>query len=400
MKNIIYFYYAVFFGAIGLIAADIFIPSMSSIATHFNVDISIIQSSIAVFMLGFSLARFFISIISDGLGRKLMFILCFTLLSIGSAICLFSTNEYMFISGRLLQGIGAGGSNVLARVIIRDITDNANLAKFNSLYSMYAITLMVAAPFLGSILQTYFDWDAVFLVLTILGTLALFVSILSYQETNAHKNIAHLQPSKIKANFLELIKSEASFKYASLLFVSFGFMTAWLTSGSVILQDQMKLTYIEFGECALFVGFFYFMSSYLSSKYVKRLGERYLILLGSRLFIFSPLILSAAFLVEHTYATAFIIVLAVAIGFSAAGLIIPNAYSLGVKSSIKIAGMAGAFFGFAQMFGGCIYSYFISLTNSYSIIPLLMTMMATLMIVLFSTNDFKEKSNGQYQYND
>jgi MFS family permease len=79
MKNIIYFYYAVFFGAIGLIAADIFIPSMSSIATHFNVDISIIQSSIAVFMLGFSLARCFISIISDGLGRKGMFILCFTL---------------------------------------------------------------------------------------------------------------------------------------------------------------------------------------------------------------------------------------------------------------------------------------------------------------------------------
>lgn len=214
MKNITYFYYSVVFGAIGLIASDVFIPSMSSIAEGFKVDISVIQSSIAVFMLGFSFARFFISIISDGLGRKAMFVLCFTLLSVGSCICLFSTNAYMFTLGRLLQGIGAGGSNVLARVVIRDITDNENLAKYNSLYSMYAITLMVSAPFIGSILQTLFDWHASFILLTLLSTIALLISIISYKETNAYKSIHHLKLSKLKNNFVELLRGEASFQNA------------------------------------------------------------------------------------------------------------------------------------------------------------------------------------------
>jgi len=199
-----YFYYSVFFGAIGLIAADTFIPSMASIAKVFDVDISVIQKSIAIFMLGFSFSRFFISILSDGVGRKSMLILCFLLLTSGSIICLLSNNAYMFMVGRFLQGIGAGGSNVLARVIIRDVTDNANLAKYNSLYSMYAVTLMVTAPFLGSILQTYCDWHAAFILMAVLATFSLLISIVKYSETNMHKCLTHLKPAKITNNFLEL----------------------------------------------------------------------------------------------------------------------------------------------------------------------------------------------------
>ena len=256
---------------------------------------------------------------------------------------------------------------------------------------MYAISLMAAAPFIGSILQTFFDWQAVFIFLSLLSMIALFISITSYGETNTHKSIHNLKLNKLKTNFIDLIRSEASFKYANLLFVSFGFMTAWLTSGSVILQDKLNLTYIEFGYCTLFVGFFYFVASYLSSKYVKMLGEHHLILLGVRLFILAPLTLSVVFLIEDIHVIALFIVTAIAIGFSAVGLIIPNAYSLGVKSSAKIAGMAGAFFGFAQIFGGCIYSYFISLASSYSIVPLSITMIVTLIIATLSVTDFKEK---------
>lgn len=75
MNKQLYFYYSVFFGAIGLIASDTFIPSISSIAQSFNVSVSVIQGSIAVFMLGFCLARFGVSILSDGFGRRAMFIL-------------------------------------------------------------------------------------------------------------------------------------------------------------------------------------------------------------------------------------------------------------------------------------------------------------------------------------
>lgn len=134
------------------------------------------------------------------------------------------------------------------------------------------------------------------------------------------------------------------------------------------------------------------MASYLSSKYVKKFGEHILILIGARLLVLAPMMLLTALLVTDMQIIALIIVLSIAIGFSATGLIIPNAYSLGVKSSAKIAGMASAFFGFAQMFGGCLYSYFMSMASSYSIIPLLMAMIVSCVIAVLCVSNFKQKS--------
>lgn len=375
-----YFYFGVFFGAIGLMASDTFIPSIKDIANNFNVSVSVIQSAIAIFMLGFCLARFFISVISDALGRKAMFILCFSLLTLGSVVCLLSHNETIFIIGRFLQGVGAGGSNVLARVIIRDITDNQNLAQINSRYSMYAVTLMVSAPFIGSVLQTYYNWQASFLLLTLLSFIALLISGFSYQETNAYMDREHLKLTKIRANLGELVRGKNSIKYAGLLFANFGFMTAWLASGSLILQEKMHLSYMEFGYCALLVGFFYFMASFVSSKYVKRVGEKKLISFGTYLLLLPPIILFMGFLTQNVQFVTVIIIATVALSFFSAGLIIPNSYSLGVRSFNKIAGIAGAFFGFAQMFGGCIYGFFISRLSSYSLVPLFFATLATLII--------------------
>jgi len=189
---------------------------------------------------------------------------------------------------------------------------------------------------------------------------------------------------------LELVRSESSLVYASLLFASFGFMTAWLTSGSIILQDKLQLSYMGFGYCALFVGLFYFLSSYFSSKYVKTVGELYLISLGIRFFLFAPIIMLTTFFVSTNFVVISLLITSVAVGFAGAGLIIPNAYSLGVKSFTKIAGMAGAFFGFAQMFGGCIYSYFISFLSTHTVFPLLISMIGTLIIVTFAMSNSKE----------
>jgi DHA1 family bicyclomycin/chloramphenicol resistance-like MFS transporter len=388
MKRKKNFYLAVFFGTIGLIASDTFIPSIPTIAEHFDTSISFIQNSITVFMLGFCLARFFVSVLSDGLGRRLMFILCFALLFLGSCVCLLSPNQYLFIVGRLLQGVGAGGSNVLARVIIRDITENSELAKYNAKYSMFAVTFMVAAPFIGSLLQTYFNWQSIFIFLASLSIIAFLISIVIYQETNNFKHLSHIKFNTMKMNFIRLFKTSNSIRYASLLFVSFGFMTAWLASGSVILQERLHLSYIEFGYSALFIGIFYFSSSLISSKYVRRIGERYFIRLGTQLFILPPLILAFIFLSYSDSLSTFLIILSVAVGFFAAGFIIPNAYSLGVKEFSEIAGMAGAFFGFAQMFGGFAYSFMIACLNSYSTFPLWGTMVITFLIAQLAIAPF------------
>ncbi len=71
---------------------------------------------------------------SDAVGRKPPIIVGLILCLLGSVICLYSTNISALLIGHFLQGLGAGGSNVLARVILRDKINGPRLAQYISDY--------------------------------------------------------------------------------------------------------------------------------------------------------------------------------------------------------------------------------------------------------------------------
>ena len=167
MKSIkIIFWLSVLFGSAGFICTDLYLPSLPSIAHHFHTTISLTQLSVAIFALGYGIARLFYGLISDAVGRKKPLIFGLFICLAGCLICLFAQNIYILLAGRLIQGFGGGGSNILARIILRDRLEGSKLAKYNSYYSMACVSLMASAPLLGGYLQHYFDWQANFIFLS------------------------------------------------------------------------------------------------------------------------------------------------------------------------------------------------------------------------------------------
>src|SRR6185312_12823563 len=89
-------------------AADIYAPSLPAIAVSLHTPIHLAQWSMAIYMLGVALSQIIYGPLSDGIGRKKPMVIGLGIMLIGSFICLFAPTIELLITGRFIQGCGAG----------------------------------------------------------------------------------------------------------------------------------------------------------------------------------------------------------------------------------------------------------------------------------------------------
>ena len=106
-------------------------------------------------------------------GRKSLMILSITIFLVGSAICGASRNISTLISGRVVQGGGAGGMNMLAHVIISDIIPLRERGSFMAIIYLAIAVGTGVGPIAGGIIVQKISWRWVFLLNLPIGGLAL-----------------------------------------------------------------------------------------------------------------------------------------------------------------------------------------------------------------------------------
>ena len=90
------------------VAADIYLPSISSITEYYNTDINLVQFTLVIFTFGICIMQLISGPLSEIIGRKKPLLIGFFVSIIGTIICIFSPNIYCMLLGRFIQGLGAG----------------------------------------------------------------------------------------------------------------------------------------------------------------------------------------------------------------------------------------------------------------------------------------------------
>lgn len=368
-KSINYiFTLTIIFSSMGMLSSDLYLPSLPSIVQDLHTTVSLTQLSLAIFIFGFAIARLVMATLSDAIGRKKALIIGLLICLIGCVCCLFATNITTLLIGRLLQGFGAGGSNVLGRVILRDKVEGPMLAKYLSYFSMATITVAASAPLLGGYIEHYFNWHVTFMVLLLYTIFALITAIFILPETNEFKHTDFIKPNILKIN-LKILFAEPTFLLSMLLLaLGYAAFTAWLTAGPIVLQQVVHLTPIEFGWCAAAVSLSYFVSVLINSKLVNKFGLLKMQQFGAKCMLAAGIIILIPILFFHHISTA-AFVLPVMMALFGMGMITPNAFTTGLTPFAKIAGIATAILASVQMVGGFIGSTIISLAPEHSQLP-------------------------------
>lgn len=358
----------IFASAIGQIATDLYLPSIPSMSEVFHASPHTMQLTITIYMIGFCTTQLFYGPWSDAVGRRKPIITGLILLVIGSVVCCFATQIWMLFLGRLLQGFGSASGAALCRATLRDLLDKEQLAKVNSYLAFSMIGLLTLAPIVGGYIQQHAGWQYNFALVTCASLALLTAYMIHIPETAAHLHPENFTFRVISRNAKMLLTSREFMRYAICTFCTYGGVLVWLTATPVLLQNVVGLTPVQFGWTYLASGSGFLLGIISNMLLIIRVGIERMVTIGISLQVTAGILMLLGYCAG--YLDTLSVMLPIGVYMIGTSLIFPNASSGSLSPFPKIAGLAGAIFGFMQISGGMISSAMVACMPDQNQLPI------------------------------
>lgn len=339
-----------FIATLGQITANIYLPSLPFIVTELHSSSAMLQLSLSVYFFGFGVSHLIYGPISDIIGRRIPLLYGVGICVFGTLICAGSISIYMFLLGRLIQGLGTGVCGSVGRSVTRDVCEGDQLARINSYIGMVMTFMLATAPMLGGYLQYYFGWRADFIFLFIYTALIWLFIFLKLPETNRKQHVSNTNVKTIIDNYASLLKNKVFLHYTICSCSAYAGLIAYITSSPFIFQNQLHLTPIEYGWLAYVIASAIFFGAYINSLMVVKIGSDKMMLYSALVMLFITSLLLILSL--NSTANLFAIISCLFIFTVGASIVFINAFSAALHAFPHMAGTASALFGSLQILSG------------------------------------------------
>src|SRR5690606_1563082 len=146
---------------VGPFSIDTYLPSFPAIAHALAVDVTLVQQTLSVYLLAFSLMMLFHGTLSDTFGRRPVVLVALVVYICASFAAVWSPNLHWLLMCRALQGMSAGAGVVIGRAIVRDLLSGADAQRALAQVTMVFGIAPAVAPIIGGWLQSVFGWTSV-----------------------------------------------------------------------------------------------------------------------------------------------------------------------------------------------------------------------------------------------
>jgi DHA1 family bicyclomycin/chloramphenicol resistance-like MFS transporter len=336
------------FAAMGMLATNIFLPSLTAMAADLHVSSAALTSTISVFLAIFGFGQLIVGPLSDRFGRQIPVLVGLCLFMLGTIWCAFAGDLASLLVGRAIQASGACAATVLSRAIARDLFDGQALAK-----TMASITIATAAapglsPLVGSALDHFLGWRSEFVFVAIFASCALLAYAMFVGETNGSAN-GSINPLAVSVSYLGLLR-DARFvvpaRTSSLLMAG---LFAVFSAAPRVFLEHFGFSPVALGLLFAAVVVLVFGASMLAPGLSARLGFYRATLVGLGFTVMGAIALLLAVMVARNSFLPF--VSGAAIFLSGVGIASPLSSAAALSPFGNKAGAAAALFGFAQMAG-------------------------------------------------
>lgn len=334
--------------AINALAVDIMLPGLPQIGASLGVHSeNHVQFVITAYLLGFGVSQLFYGPLSDRFGRRLPLfggLAIYVVAALGSA---FVTDFTTLIILRVLQGLGAAATRVIAVSVVRDKFSGRQMAEVMSLVMMVFMTLPVVAPATGQLIMLFGEWHLIFMFMAIM---ALVVGLWAFLRLPETLPVSHRRPLTMKSTlggFVIVLTNRVALFY--MLGTSFilGALFGYINSAQQIFVGIYQLGTLfplAFAAVAMTLA----LASFLNSRLVGRFGMRRIsqtMLLVFTSFSLLWMVLSIVMDGPIPFAVLMIIYMTIMLSFS---LVTANFNALAMEPLGEVAGTASSVLGFAQ----------------------------------------------------
>lgn len=344
-----------------LIAAQIGIyiysASLPFMQSELHTTEFLINCTLTSFILTSGISQLFIGPLSDFHDNKKLILLMMALLCLSTVAISITNNIYVLIFLRGVQGFAAGSLAVLARALLKNNYSAHELVKYIALYAIASTIIPIISPIIGGIVQSSFNWRAIFAFMAIYLALLLgyFYFKLSTPTQTLNSATKKNLISSASSNYCQILKSPIFIALALSNAIIFYIEMVELTFSSYILQVGFRLSPVNYGAVMAVPAFGFIIGSLLILSKQTFFSNHKLIMIGIYTLLLSGALLLLNVLLQWNSMLAYIIAItitniALAIAISP---IVAKAFTLFPTMS----GSAIALMGFIQMAGASLLSY-------------------------------------------
>ncbi|BEN47461.1 MFS transporter [Serratia marcescens] len=258
-------------------ATTVYLPSLPTVMRELAMSRRATELSISIFVIGAALPVLFWGAAADRFGRRapltlslLLFIGCSGLL----ALC---SNGTQLLALRALQGVGAGGAAIIARIIVRDNWSGDELARRLSVLSIAFITALGGGQFIGGLLSQYSHWQMGFVLMGATGLIILALMATLPLEAGRAGGV---RPA-MAATYFAILRRPGFFWPACVGGLGFATTVTLQEVSPFVMQQGFGLNVTAFGALGLVIGVAYFSGALTVNRTVARVGGKKLMQTGS-----------------------------------------------------------------------------------------------------------------------
>lgn len=340
------------FTSLGPLSIDMYLPALPQMAHDFGVTTQQVANTLPAYFFGLALGQLFYGPLSDRIGRKKPLYFGMALYAVASLLCVFAPNEWALIAIRILQALGGCVGVVMARAAIRDKLDLQGSAQaFASMMIVMGLA-PILAPMIGAFILKFFAWQAVFILLSIVGIFCFICVHFFFEETLPVERRLNLNFKQVVLLYSSILKDQ-SFRMPMLAGCLTGAaLFCYISSAASVFMDQFHLGQQQFAYVFGFNAFGIMLLSSLNKRLGHRLSVEQRLKIGGIIQCSGAVILFFAGLMHQPILA--IVMLGLFMTIAGIGFTGPNAMALAMSKQGARAGTASAIMGSAQFFCGLV----------------------------------------------
>lgn len=232
--------------ATGPLSMDMYLPGLPEMQRAFHSSASTLQLSITFCLIGLAVGQLIVGPISDRIGRRVPLVVGFGLYAVTSLMLIFTTNIYLFIGIRLIQGLAGSTGQVLSRAVARDLFNGHELTKFYAMLMAVNGAFPIIAPIIGGALLSIVQWQGIFVLLFVIGILVMVGVLCTLPETLKVTNNEVLTLGQTFKGLGAMFGKRQFILIALTQGLIFGALFSYISASSFVFQTYFHMTVGQF----------------------------------------------------------------------------------------------------------------------------------------------------------